>query len=148
MYHRWMDVSARRTQTFALNAPTIGVATLDGLDATGYPYSFVDVNTSGWCDTLTSMPLALNGYSAESNVHLMFYVQGGGLGNAPDPFEDQLILEFKSVDDVTGEVFWTEVWSTDSVSTDSFERFFVPVDQPMHLSNGFQFRCLSGTSTA
>ena len=140
MYHRWMDVSARRTQTFALNAPTIGVATLDGLDATGYPYSFVDVNTSGWCDTLTSMPLALNGYSAESNVHLMFYVQGGGLGNAPDPFEDQLILEFKSVDDVTGEVFWTEVWSTDSVSTDSFERFFVPVDQPMHLSNGFQFR--------
>ena len=140
LYHRWTDESARLTQTYAVSAPTIGVATLDGLDATGYPYSFVDVNTPGWCDTLTSVPLALNGYSAESNVHLMFYVQGGGLGNAPEPLEDQLILEFKSVDDVSGEVFWTEVWSVDSVSVDSFDRFFVPVDQPMHLSNGFQFR--------
>ena len=64
----------------------------------------------------------------------------GGLGNAPEPFEDKLILEFKSVDDVSGEVFWTEVWSTDSVSSVSFERVFVPVDQPMHLTNGFQFR--------
>lgn len=140
LYHRWSDVSARLTQTYALNPPTIGVATLDGLDATGYPYNFTDVNTPGWCDTLTSMPLALNGYFPESNVHLMFYVEAGGLGNAPEPDEDKLILEFKSVDDVTGEVFWTEVWSTDSVSNDSFERYFVPVDQPIYLSNGFQFR--------
>lgn len=140
LYHRWADTSARITQTFAVGAPTIGVATMDGLDATGYPYSFVDVNTPGWCDTLTSLPLALNGYFPESNVHVMFYVEGGGLGNAPEPFEDKLILEFKSVDDVSGEVFWTEVWSTDSVSSVSFERVFVPVDQPMHLTNGFQFR--------
>ena len=140
LYHRWSDASARLTQTYALNPPTIGVATLDGLDATGYPYNFTDVNTPGWCDTLTSMPLALNGYFPESNVHLMFYVEAGGLGNAPEPDEDKLILEFKSVDDVTGEVFWTEVWSTDSVSNDSFERYFVPVDQLIYLSNGFQFR--------
>jgi hypothetical protein len=140
IYHRWSDTSARITQTFALDAPSIGVATLDGLDATGYPYSFVDVNTPGWCDTLTSLPLALNGYFPESNVFLMFYVEGGGIGNAPEPFEDKLILEFKSVDDVSGEIFWNEVWSTDSVSSVSFERFFVPVDQPMHLVNGFQFR--------
>jgi hypothetical protein len=140
LYHRWVDSSARLTQTYALNPPTIGVATLDGLDATGYPYNFVNVNSPGWCDTLTSMPLALNGYFPESNIHLMFYVQGGGLGNAPEPNQDKLILEFKAVDDVTGDALWTEVWSTDSVSNDSFERYFVPVDQPMHLSNGFQFR--------
>ena len=45
---------------------------------TGYPYNFVEVNTPDWADTLTSMPIALNGYFPESNIHLMFYVQGEG----------------------------------------------------------------------
>ena len=139
-YHRWENASARITQTFALLPPTIGVATLDGLDGDGYPYSFNDVNTSGWADTLTSLPIALGGYFPESNIHLMFYVQGGGRGNAPDPMEDELVLEFKSTDDVSGEEFWTEVWSTDSVPTETFERVFVSVDDPVYLSNGFQFR--------
>ena len=76
-YQRWESGSARITSTYALNAPTIGCATLDGLDRTGYPYNFVEVNTPDWADTLTSMPIALNGYFPESNIHLMFYVQGG-----------------------------------------------------------------------
>lgn len=139
-YHRWVDASARITATFALSPPSIGVATLEGLSATGYPYSFNEVNTPGWADTLTSRPLALNGYFPESAIHVMFYYQGGGRGNAPDPGEDILALEFKSEDDVTGEIFWTEVWSSDSAETDAFERVFVPVDNPIHLTNGFQFR--------
>ena len=137
---RWEQGSSRMTQTFALNAPTIGQATLDGLNRHGYPYSFVDVNTPDWADTLTSLPIALNGYFPESNVHLMFYYQGGGRGNAPEPGQDKLILEFKSTDDVTEEVFWTEVWSSDSASTDQFERVFVPVDALPYLVNDFQFR--------
>ncbi|MGB1123259.1 MAG: hypothetical protein ACPG08_07020, partial [Flavobacteriales bacterium] len=139
-YQRWEEGSARITATYALNAPTIGCATLDGLDRHGYPYNFVEVNTPDWADTLTSMPIALNGYFPESNIHLMFYVQGGGRGNAPDPGEDELVLEFKSEDDVTGEVIWTEVWSTDSVTTETFERVFVAVDQFQWLDNAFQFR--------
>ena len=139
-YQRWESGSARITSTYALNAPTIGCATLDGLDRTGYPYNFVEVNTPDWADTLTSMPIALNGYFPESNIHLMFYVQGGGRGNAPDPGEDELVLEFKSEDDVTGEVIWTEVWSTDSATTETFERVFVAVDQFQWLDNAFQFR--------
>ena len=75
-YQRWEPGSARITSTYALNAPTIGCATLDGLDRTGYPYNYVEVNTPDWADTLTSMPIALNGYFPESNIHLMFYVQG------------------------------------------------------------------------
>lgn len=137
---RWEQGSARMTQTFALNAPSIGQATLDGLDRNGYPYSFLDVNTPDWADTLTSLPIALNGYFPESNVHLMFYYQGGGRGNAPEPGEDQLILEFKKTDDVTEEVFWTEVWSSDSASTEQFERVFVPVNEYPYLVNDFQFR--------
>jgi hypothetical protein len=139
-YQRWEEGSARITTTYSLNAPTIGCATLDGLDRTGYPYNFVEVNTPDWADTLTSLPIALNGYFPQSNIHLMFYVQGGGRGNAPEPGQDELVLEFKSQDDVTGEVIWTEVWSTDSVSTDAFERVFVPVDEFQWLDNAFQFR--------
>lgn len=139
-YQHWEEGSARITTTYALNAPTIGCATLDGLDRTGYPYNFVEVNTPDWADTLTSLPIALNGYFPQSNIHLMFYVQGGGRGNAPDPGQDELVLEFKSEDDVTGEVIWTQVWSTDSVSTDSFERVFVAVDEFQWLDNSFQFR--------
>ena len=139
-YQRWEVGSARITSTYALDAPTIGCATLDGLDRTGYPYNFVEVNTPDWADTLTSLPIALNGYFPESNIHLMFYVQGGGRGNAPDAGQDELVLEFKSEDDVTGEVIWTEVWALDSAETESFERFFVPVDQFQWLDNSFQFR--------
>ena len=36
-YQRWESGSARITSTYALNAPTIGCGTLDGLDRTGYP---------------------------------------------------------------------------------------------------------------
>jgi hypothetical protein len=139
-YQRWELGSARQTETFAIASPTIGAATLDGLNRFGEPYNFVEVNTSGWCDTLTSLPIALNGYFPESNVHLMFHYEAGGRGNAPDVNEDFLTLEFKSTDDVSGEVFWTEVWSSDSTSTFAFERVFVPVDQFPYLVNDFQFR--------
>ncbi|MBT6174397.1 MAG: hypothetical protein HOH96_02455, partial [Flavobacteriales bacterium] len=37
---RWDSSPVRRTSTFAINPPTIGVATLDGLDNGGYPYIF------------------------------------------------------------------------------------------------------------
>ena len=139
-YQRWEVGSARITRTYALQPPTIGCATLEGLDRFGYPYSFVEVNTPGWADTLTSLPIALNGYFPESNIHLMFFVQAGGRGNAPDEGEDELVLEFKSTDDVTGEVIWTEVWSADSASTTAFDRHFVAVDQFQWLDNDFQFR--------
>ena len=139
-FQRWETGSARRTETFAINAPTIGAATLDGLNRFGEPYNFVEVNTPGWCDTLTSLPIALNGYFPESNVHLMFHYEAGGRGNAPDIGEDFLVLEFKSTDDVSGEVFWTEVWSSDSTATNAFERVYVAVNEFPYLVNDFQFR--------
>ena len=71
-FQRWEVGSGRRTETYAIDGPTIGAATLEGLNRFGEPYNFVDVNTPGWCDTLTSLPIALNGYFPESNVHLMF----------------------------------------------------------------------------
>jgi hypothetical protein len=137
--HRWEAGSARITQTYGLMPPTIGVATLEGLDREGYPYSFNGANPSGWCDTLTSLPINLAGYTAESGVHLVFWFQGGGRGNAPDVGEDELVLEFKAPG-TGGEEFWTEVWSTTERSTTEFTRAIVPVTEQIHLQSGFQFR--------
>ena len=60
---RWETSPVRRTQTFSKNAPTIGVATLDGLDAGGYPYQFNGTDVHGWADTLTSRQIYLEGYT-------------------------------------------------------------------------------------
>ena len=52
---RWSDGSARRTMTYAMDPPTIGTATLDGLRSNGYPYVF-NPESYGWAGTLTSVP--------------------------------------------------------------------------------------------
>lgn len=110
---RWETSPVRRTQTFSKNVPTIGVATLDGLDAGGYPYQFNGIDVHGWADTLTSRQIYLEGYTLEDEVTLSFWLQGGGIGNAPDFIEDQLIVEFKSIG-LDGDI-WTQVWETTGV---------------------------------
>ena len=44
-FQRWEVGSGRRTETYAIAGPTIGAATLEGLNRFGEPYNFVDVNT-------------------------------------------------------------------------------------------------------
>ena len=63
---------ARRTFTYALDAPTVGQATLDGLRADGFPYAF-NPEANGWADTLTSVPINLAGRTPEDNIHLIFF---------------------------------------------------------------------------
>lgn len=136
---RWESSSAAITQTYALNAPTIGVATFNGCDRVGYPYSWTNANVVGWADTLTSLPINLNGYSTTAGVHLVFSHERGGRGNAADVGEDSLIVEFKSMD-ISGDPIWTRVWGTDTSAVDEFNRVFLPVDQQIWLQAGFQFR--------
>jgi hypothetical protein len=136
---RWEASSAAITQTYALAAPTIGVATFNGCDRLGYPYSWTNSNVVGWADTLTSLPINLNGYSTSSDVHLVFSFERGGRGNAADVGEDSLIVEFKATD-INGDAVWTQVWSTDSCGVDEFTRAFIPVNEQIWLQAGFQFR--------
>ena len=69
---RWMDGSARRTTTYAIDPPTFGVATLDGLRANGFPYAFNE-DATGWADTLTSVPVNLAGRTPEDDIYLTFF---------------------------------------------------------------------------
>jgi hypothetical protein len=115
------------------------VVTLDGLDADGYPYAFNGVDEHGWADTLTSREIYLGGLTANDEVTLSFWYQGGGIGNAPDADEDTLIVEFKSIG-ADGEVFWTRMWEQVGVDTDTFTQVVIPIVDGIHLHNNFQFR--------
>lgn len=134
---RWSDGSARRTMTYAIDPPTIGTATLDGLRANGFPYAF-NPESYGWADTLTSVPINLAGRTPDDNIHLVFFYQGGGRGNAPDE-NDSLVVEFLAPDggDALG---WSQVWSAMGAEMDTFALASVPVDQLIHLQDGFRFR--------
>ena len=134
---RWSDGSARRTTTYAIDPPTIGTATLDGLRSDGFPYAF-NPDAYGWADTLTSEPINLAGRTPEDNIYLTFFYQGGGRGNAPDE-NDSLVVEFLAPDAPAG-LGWTQVWSAIGAEMDTFALATVHVNQEIHLQDGFRFR--------
>jgi hypothetical protein len=136
-WQRWSDTCAFINTGFPIAPPTIGVATLDGLRADGYPYNFADEFSYGSADTLTSLPIDLSTLTATDQVFLSFFYQGGGLGNNPD-VGDSLIVEFYSP---FGAGQWTQVWTSPEVfPTDTFEQIFIAVTAPEYLLDGFQFR--------
>jgi hypothetical protein len=136
-WQRWSDTCAFINTGFPIAPPTIGVATLDGLRADGYPYNFTDEFSYGSADTLTSLPIDLSTLTANDQVFLSFFYQGGGMGNTPD-VGDSLIVEFYSP---FGAGQWTRVWTSPEVfPTDTFEQIFIAVNAPEYLLDGFQFR--------
>lgn len=135
-WQRWTDDHARINYTFARSPISMGVATLEGLDRTGYPYDFQDEFAEGPCDTLSSLPINLGGFTAFDNVYLVFHYQGEGLGNAPEAV-DSLHLDFYSP---FGQGEWFPRWSVGGSAMSSFERVFIHITEPEYLLNGFRFR--------
>ena len=117
------DARSGASVTFDVSplAPTVGVATLDALDADGclYPQAATTIFPA---DTLMSLPIRLDSLTPDDLVLLGFYyLPGGGHGNmwervgeAPDP-QDSLFLDFYRPSDST----WVTVWSTGGISVDS-----------------------------
>lgn len=102
-------------------APTVGVLTLDAIDAAGNLYE--QASTSLFpADTATSLPLRLDSLAPSDSVVLSFYyLPGGGYGNmwervgyAPDR-QDTLFLEFYSPADSE----WNMVWCSGGISVDT-----------------------------
>lgn len=85
---KWVNRLVFVNNRFPLNQPSINVATFDGLNRVGVPYGF----GRGYCDTLTSLPIRLDGLNVSDSVYLSFFVQPTGLGAIPDD-GDSLILE-------------------------------------------------------
>src|SRR5688572_2450006 len=122
-----------------INPPSINVASFDGVDSLGKPYSVTDVLAKGFADKLESQPIDLAAVSgAERNsVFMSFYYQMKGRGELPDA-GDKLILEFKTADNK-----WEQVWTVENNGTqavDVFTQVVVPVAADRFFHNAFRFR--------
>ena len=156
----WEDNYAYVNQSYPIMPPTIGVVTLDALDANGNLYAHASTTPFG-ADTLTSRKIRLDSVFPESStplklnpvdsIYFSFYYQPGGgygtlinrTGGTPDK-QDSLILEFYRQDSA----MWQNVWTTGGFDLgelyDSTGYFFafvmIPITDTVFLTADFQFR--------
>ena len=150
--NKWVNSqSVFVNHTKAMAPPTLGVATLDGLNKFGYPYnSNIASNTSNTLpstdsDTLLSAPIRLDsipslliGLSPSDSIYFSFYYQGMGYWEKPDQ-GDYLYLDFYSPKDTS----WTQIWSHDGylyAPDSSWHRVMIPITDTSYFHDGFRFR--------
>lgn len=123
--------------TMTTRQPSMNVATFDGLKSNGQPYNTDSDMAWGGTDTLTSLPIDLQGLTTSDNVYLSYYLLPKGFGELPDSM-DLFYVEFLNQ---IGE--WE--LATDSVQTggwvtDLFQQKFIKITNPGFFHAGFQFR--------
>lgn len=132
----WKDSKAYRNYTKAIDPWSLGVATFDGLDETGYPYA-INTTYEDYADTLTSKVIDL-AYPPGDSLYFTFLYQPQGYGDIPEA-EDSLILQFYNVTLAT----WVHIWGVAGSATADFTEVHLPITQAAFLQNGFQFRFLN-----
>ena len=137
---RWVERDVYVNSSYAIQPPSHGVATFDGLDQRGFPYNQDGQNEPRSCDTLTSQYIDLSGLSESDSIYISFYLQQKGIGDNPEP-NDSFILEFKN-----GSNNWVHAWSTYGQRTKAgdfpFVQYIVRVHNQKHnlYFDSFQFR--------
>lgn len=116
---KWVNKLVDINNTFPISPPSINVATFDGLDRIGVPYGV----GRGYCDTLTSLPIRLDGLTESDSVYLTFFVQPQGFG-AENQSDDSLILEARFT----------------AASTDSFKLLWRGAPQSFYVDSFVQVR--------
>ncbi len=135
---RWSDRDVFINQTYGVDPPTLGVATLDAINDEGTLYP--DAQKFPFpADKLTSRPINLD-YQPEAKIFLSFFYQPMGLGDDPEP-DDSLCLDFFAP--LQSE--WKTVWHIpgDSLQRDTapdFRPVILPVQDTSFLHKGFRFR--------
>jgi hypothetical protein len=150
----WLDNSVYINATLPFNAPSVGVASFDGLDSKGRPY-IKGSTTVGSSDTLTSNYINLKDFvgtdgirrplTTSDGVVLSFFLQAKGLTYASRT-NDSMVLEFR---DNTGT--WNKARSykglPDSVlkknpidTTFAFDYYAIPISEVKYFYGKFQFR--------
>jgi hypothetical protein len=130
----WLDNDVYHNYHFAIDPWTIGVATFDGIDGDGYPYS-LGSSASGYADYLTSKPINLAAFTAADSIYFSFLYQPKGYGEAPES-SDSLVLEFYVAEDQE----WERVWSVQGFNSDAFSFGHIPLMNAKFFKPGFQFR--------
>jgi hypothetical protein len=132
----WQDNFVYINTTYPRKTVTIGVATFDGTNNAGQPYSLI-TTAYGEADRLTSNPIDLSGLTGDSSVFLSFYYIPGDYGEQPDPFVDSLMVQFR---DTSGS--WSSKWESATRTDSVMRQIFIKVDS-QYLYADFQFRFLS-----
>lgn len=133
---RWQPGSGvYLNNTMAVNHPTVGMASFDGLAANGLPYVQNNQFAQGYTDTLASLPINLSGLAVADSVYLSFYWQSRGLGESPDA-GDSLTVQFR---DRAG--MWRTVWRKEGgEASANFKLDFIAVNLVSYLHGAFAFR--------
>lgn len=129
----WTDNSVYVNNTFSEKQPSLGVATFDGLNYQGVPYSSASY-TYGNADTLTSAAIDLSTYTIGDSLYLSFFIEAQGLGQSPE-LEDSIYIEMKDMSGV-----WNLEWVLKTDSATAFTRVMLPILNVNYLYNDFQFR--------
>jgi hypothetical protein len=129
----WLDRDVFVNNNYSESPVTIGIATFDGLDEFGDPYT-PGSSQDAISDHLTSRPIMLQLLPGDTVAWLSFFYQPQGLGDIPE-LNDSLVLEFKD----TGNV-WHHMWAVPGRGDTAFKRVTILINDPVYLFNGFQFR--------
>ncbi len=138
----WLNELAYQNYRLAVAPWTLGVVSFDGLDASGYPYSFGNTNP-GTADTLNSKPLDLSVESPADSLYFSFLLQREGFGDEPEE-TDSLYLDFFAPNNQE----WNRVWSAAGGSESGWEVVHLPVTNTEYFENGFKFRFMNYGSLA
>ncbi len=145
----WSDSSTYVNTTFAIAPWSIGVATFDGLNKHGYPYTpnLVNQQLALPADTLTSKAIDLSTYAIGDSLALTFYYQARGRGDSPELI-DSLLLDYY----IPAQNKWRTVWyqrgnSSANTNDTVFKRGFVRLDSAYYLQSGFKFRFRNKATT-
>ncbi len=130
----WEDSYVYRNYSMAKDPWSLGVATFDGLDETGYPYA-INSTTTSYADYLTSKPIDMSGVSISDSMYFSFMYQAQGLADPPET-GDSLILQFYA----SGLQQWRNVWSINGIALDTFRAGHLLIDDPAYFTDAFQFR--------
>ncbi len=130
----WSDKDAFVNGSYAIDPPSVGVATLDAIDWKGEFYAAAGYGNYFKADNLTSNPINLN-YPGDQSIYLSFFYQPQGIGDFPET-GDSLILEFYApVDSV-----WNTVWKKEGSLLTNFQQQIIQVWPEKYLKKGFKFR--------
>ncbi len=140
--NKWLDDNVFINSTLAYQAPSVGVATFDGLDETGTPHG----GGTGRSDFLTSNYFNLN--SGDTDLWLSFWLENKGLTYSSSP-GDSMIVEFKNDIGTWIQVFSKDGFDYNLSARPPFEFFKIPLEGDIdnnYLHSNFQFRFVSNGS--
>lgn len=152
----WDNYGVFTNKSYGVEAPSIGVATFDAVNDTGYVYSYAgqypfiaDILTSNDIRLDSSFGSFPNNLSPSDSVVLSFFFQPEGLGNPPEE-GDSLILQFYK----PNQNHWATVWSHEGIALDSFvtrygtsfKQILISIADTAYFSPNFRFRFMNKAS--